>query len=238
MVATGSLEREKEVAADAAAELVRDGMAVGLGTGTTVAYLLPALARRGIRARCVATSPRTEEAARRLGIDVRSFDTIGSLDIAIDGADQIAPDGWLVKGGGGAHTREKIVAAAAERFVVIGDSSKPVGILSGPIPLELLRFGLASTIARLDALGFRTRTAAAETVDRLATVRVRDVPPSPDGGVIADLEVNVAVDDPRQLAELLGAVPGVVEHGLFPPEMVSAVIIGRGDRAVELRLAH
>jgi ribose 5-phosphate isomerase A len=226
MVTTGSLEQEKEAAAAAAAELVQDGMAVGLGTGSTVAYLIPALAARGVRASYVATSPRTEEAARGLGLEVGPFEGIASLHLAIDGADQIAPDGWLVKGGGGAHTREKIVAAAAERFVVIGDSSKPVDALSGRIPLELLQFGLDATFARLGSL-------PAPSV----AVLLRDVPPSPDGGVIADLELVGALDDPRLLAQLLGATPGVVEHGLFPPEMVSSVIIGRGDRAEELHLA-
>ena len=97
-------------------------MVVGLGTGSTVAHLLPALAARGLEIRCVVTSTATEEQARELGIPVEDFDRLDRLDIAIDGADQIAPDGWLVKGGGGAHTREKIVAAAADRFVVIADS--------------------------------------------------------------------------------------------------------------------
>ena len=138
-----SAEGEKQAAAEAAAELVENGMTVGLGTGSTVAFLLPALARRKIDIRCVATSPRTEDAARELGITVEPFGDIERFDIAIDGADQIAPDGWLVKGGGAAHTREKLVEAAADRFVVIADSSKTVDVLRAPIPLELLSFGLA-----------------------------------------------------------------------------------------------
>ena len=145
-------------------------MTVGLGTGSTVAHLLPALARRGLTGiRCVATSVATEEQARELGIPVEEFDRLQRLDIAIDGTDEVTPDGWLIKGGGGAHLREKIVAAAAERFVVIADSSKPVEALRGPVPLELFGFGAASTLARLGA-----------------EVELRDVPPSPDGGVIAD----------------------------------------------------
>ena len=91
----------------------------------------------------MATSPRTEKAATELGLRVEPFDTIDHFDMTIDGADQIAPDGWLVKGGGAAHTREKLVAAAARRFVVIADSTKPVDALSAPIPLELLEYGLA-----------------------------------------------------------------------------------------------
>jgi ribose 5-phosphate isomerase A len=120
-------DTEKRLAAEAAAELVESGMTVGLGTGSTVAHLLPAIARRGLEGiRCVATSVATEEQARELGIPVEDFDSLTRLDIAIDGTDEVTPDGWLIKGGGGAHLREKVVAAAAERFVVIGDSSKPV----------------------------------------------------------------------------------------------------------------
>ncbi len=163
-----TVEDEKRLAAEASAELVEDGMTVGLGTGSTVAYLLPALARRKLDLRCVATSPRTEKAATELGLRVEPFDTIDRFDMTIDGADQIAPDGWLVKGGGAAHTREKLVAIAADRFVVIADSSKPVPALRAPVPLELLEFGLAATLRRL------------------GNVTLRDVPRSPDGGVIAD----------------------------------------------------
>jgi ribose 5-phosphate isomerase A len=202
------LENEKLLAAVAAAALVEDGMSLGLGTGTTVAYLLPALARRNLSIRCVATSPRTELAARELGMTVEPFAT-GHLDMAIDGADQISPQSWLIKGGGAAHTREKLVAAAAARFVVIADSSKLVESLHSPVPLELLAFGLESTL------------------ERLGDVRLRDVPPSPDGGVIADF-VD-ALGDPAELALRFEATPGVIEHGLFPPEMVSAILIGRGD---------
>ncbi len=136
-------DAEKRIAAEAAAELVEDGMTVGLGTGSTVAHLLPAIAARGLSGiRCVATSVATEQQARELGIPVEEFSQLERLDIAIDGTDQVTPDGWLIKGGGGAHLREKIVAAAAERFIVIADSSKPVESLSAPVPLELFAFGL------------------------------------------------------------------------------------------------
>jgi ribose 5-phosphate isomerase A len=204
-------DTEKRLAAEAAAELVEDGMTVGLGTGSTVAHLLPALARRGVRGiRCVATSVATEQQARELGIPVEPFDSLRKLDVAIDGADEVALDGWLIKGGGGAHLREKIVAAAAERFVVIADSSKPVGALHGPVPLELFSFGAASTLARLgDEVG------------------LRDAPPSPDGGAIADYRGPIG--DPAALAARLEADPGVAAHGLFPPTMVSELLIGRGD---------
>src|SRR6516162_6807295 len=131
-----NVEREKRLAAEAAAQLVEDGMIVGLGTGSTVAYLLSALAVRGLNLRCVATSPATEHIARELGITVEPFRGPGALarlDITIDGADQVAPSGWLVKGGGAAHTREKAVAAAADRFVVIVSSNKLVERLVPPV---------------------------------------------------------------------------------------------------------
>jgi ribose 5-phosphate isomerase A len=201
---------EKRLAAEAAADLIEDGMTVGLGTGSTVAELLPAIAQRDLTAiRCVATSVATEEQARGLGIPVEEFSQLERLDIAIDGTDQVTPDGWLVKGGGGAHLREKIVAAAAERFIVVADSSKPVDALSAPIPLELFAFGLRGTLARLGP-----------------EVSLRDAPRSPDDGVIADY--GGAVADPAALAAWLDADPGVAAHGLFPPELVSEVLIARG----------
>jgi ribose 5-phosphate isomerase A len=212
------IEREKQVAAEAAADLVGNGMTVGLGTGTTVAFLLPALARRSLDILCAATSPRTERAARELGLKIEDFASIDRFDITIDGADQVAPDGWLVKGGGGAHTREKIIAAAADRFVVIADSSKPVEALHSPIPLELLSFGLRATMRRV------------------APVSLRDVPPSPDGGVIADY--HGPVDDPAALAARLSSTPGVIEHGLFPPEMVATVLVGRGESVDRIDFNH
>lgn len=204
-------DEEKRAAAGAAAELVSDGMAVGLGTGSTVERLLPAIARRGLAGiRCVATSVATEEQARALGIPVEEFGELERLDIAIDGADQVTPDGWLIKGGGGAHLREKVVAAAAERFVVIADSSKPVEALAPPVPLELFAFGLRATLARLGP-----------------EVELRDVPPSPDGGPIADYRGEIG--DPAALAARLDADPGIAAHGLFPPELVSELIVARGN---------
>jgi ribose 5-phosphate isomerase A len=203
---------EKRLAAEAAAELVESGMTIGLGTGSTVAHLLPAIARRGLgEIRCVATSVATEDQARSLGIPVEEFSTLRRLDIAIDGTDEVTPDGWLIKGGGAAHLREKIVAAAADRFVVVGDSSKPVAALRGPVPLELFTFGLASTLERLGP-----------------EVELRDVPPSPDGGTIADYR-GPSLDDPATLAARLEADPGLAAHGLFPPAMTHDLIICRGS---------
>jgi ribose 5-phosphate isomerase A len=211
------VEARKRIAAEASAELVEPGMCVGLGTGSTVAHLLPALARRsppGVR--YVATSVATAEQARALGLPVEPFEGASAparLDLAIDGADQIDDRWWVVKGGGGAHTREKIVAAAADRFVVIVTAEKLVPAVGPPVPLELLPFGLAGT---LRALG---------------EARLRDgAAPSPDGGVLADFWGPI--DDPAALSERLAAVPGIVEHGLFAPSLISTVIVGERDGAV------
>ena len=201
---------EKRAVAQAAAELVHDGARVGLGTGSTVAELLPALAARRLDIRCVATSVATEQLARELGLPIESLDALGGLDIAIDGADQVAPDRWLVKGGGAAHTREKIVAAAATRFVVIASSDKLVDRLHAPIPLELLRFGAESTL------------------ELVGPAALRDVPPSPDGNLIADY--LGPVHDPAVLAARLSATPGVVEHGLFPPDLVTDILVAHGPQ--------
>jgi len=217
LVPKGARETEKYLAARAAAELVEDGMIVGLGTGTTVAYLLPALASRKLSVRCVATSPRTQEVASALGLHVERF-IMDRLDLAIDGADQISPEGWLVKGGGGAHTREKLVAIAAERFVVIVDSTKVVPALHAPVPLELIAFGIESTMARLGA------------------ARRREVPPTPNGGIIVDFLGEVG--DPATLAVMLQATPGVVSHGLFPPEMVSTIFAGSGGSVQRTDYPH
>jgi ribose 5-phosphate isomerase A len=199
---------EKRAAAEAAVALIEDGNRVGLGTGSTVAPMLPALAARGLRLRCVATSVATEVAARALGLPVEPFEQLDRLDIAIDGADQIDPQGWLVKGGGGAHTREKIVAAAADRFVVIASGDKVVDALAPPVPLELLAFGIPAT---LRALG---------------EAELRHIPLSPDGGAIADYRGELG--DPAALAARLAATPGVVDHGLFEPALVADVLIARG----------
>ena len=202
------LEAEKRLAATAAAGLVEESMTVGLGTGSTVAHLLSALARRRLDIRCVATSPATARAAARLGLLVESF-TSARLDIAIDGADQIDPAGWLMKGGGGAQTREKLVATAADVFVVIADSTKTVPVLRPPVPVEVLSFGVEATLARI------------------GRVLRRDTPPTPDGGILVD--ILDGFDDPATLAAQLDATPGVVGHGLFPPDLVHTVFVARGN---------
>jgi ribose 5-phosphate isomerase A len=205
-----AVERQKRAAAHAAADMVAAGARVGLGTGTTVAYLLPALAARGLHGlRCVATSPATERAARALGLAVVELDALDALDIAIDGADQIDPRGWLIKGRGAAHTREKIVAAAARRFVVIASAEKTVSELAPPVPVEILPFGSHTTL------------------DAIAPTRLRNAPLSPDGNLIADYLGAVA--DPQRVSSWLSGAPGVIEHGLFAPSLVSDILIAHDD---------
>src|ERR1700744_374270 len=176
-------------AAEAAAQLVEPGMRVGLGTGRTVARLLPALAARALDGvRCVATSPETEQVASGLGLAVEPFSALDRLDIAIDGADQVAADWWTVKGGHGAHLREKIVAAAADQFVVIVSEDKLVHAVHAPVPLELDAFGLQSTL------------------HTVGTVTVRaGAPTTPEGGVIADY--TGPLEDPVAVAAWLDEIP-------------------------------
>jgi ribose 5-phosphate isomerase A len=211
---TDPRDRAKELAARAGAMLVRDGMRVGLGTGSTVAHLLPLLPGCARDVVFVATSPQTELRALELGLDVRPFETFDRLDLALDGADQVAPSGWLVKGGGGAHTREKVVAAAAARFVVLVSADKLVEALAPRIPLELLAFGLQATLRAL------------------APTQLRDAAPTPDAGLLADYAGPVV--DPGRLAARLSSVPGVIAHGLFAPELVSEILVA--DAATIRRL--
>lgn len=214
---TAASDREKQLVAEAAAGLIENGMRVGIGTGTTVARLLPLLPGRARDVVYIATSPQTERAALDLGLNVQPFTTLDRLDLALDGADQVAPTGWLVKGGGRAHTREKVVAAAAERFAVLVSADKLVPTLTPPIPLELLAFGLQATL-RL-----------------LAPTQLREGPLSPDGGLIADYRGSIT--DPARLASRLSNTPGVVEHGLFPPQLVSEVLVASGANVRRLRPA-
>jgi ribose 5-phosphate isomerase A len=190
-------------------------MTVGLGSGSTVACLVEVLAQARPDACFVAASPATAAAAQQHRLPLFTLDAVGDLDLAIDGADQIDPSGWLIKGGGAAHTREKIIAAAARRFIVIGSSDKLVDRLRPPLPLELLAFAPATTMAAIGSTHLRTNT-----------------PASPDGGAIADY--HGPIDDPSQLARRLDQQPGVIAHGLFPPAMVDLVLVGGDFGRVEM----
>jgi ribose 5-phosphate isomerase A len=214
-------DAQMTAAARAAAALVPDGSIVGLGTGSTVAHLLPVLAERAAGHTFVATSASTEQLAGELGIPIERFDHIAHLDVAIDGADEITPDGWLIKGGGGAHVREKIVAANSSRFVVIGSARKEVAQLGRAVPVEVLAFGAAATLQDLRRFG--------EVVLRSPEVTL-------NGGLVAD--VHARLSDPRTLSDQLDSLPGVLGHGLFGPELVDDIIVGREDGVVHRVVEH
>jgi ribose 5-phosphate isomerase A len=199
----------KRAAAFAAADLVRDGTTVGFGTGSTFAYVLERLAERvrgGLRVRGVATSRATTELAGRLGIDVVALDDVQRLDLAIDGADEVDPRKDLIKGGGGAHLRERLVAIAAAELVVIVDESKLVPVLGRafPLPVEVVPFGWQHTARRVAATGceVRRRERSGAPVD------------TDNGNVLLDCRYP-GIPDPAGLQRTLDAVPGVVDHGLF-----------------------
>jgi len=201
----------KQRAGFKAAELVEDGMRVGLGTGTTAYWLVERLAARvrdeGLRVRCVPTSRRTEEQARASGLTLVTLGEVGELDIAIDGADEIGPGLALIKGGGGALLREKLVAAAARRFVVIADKAKRVETLGRfPLPVEVVQFGWEVTARRVSGV------VNVEPVLR----RDRDGEPfvTDNGNFILDFRCG-EIHDPARLERELKSLTGVVESGLF-----------------------
>ena len=203
-----------------AAELVEDGMRVGLGTGTTAYWLVERLAARvreeGLRVRCVPTSRRTEEQARSLGLPLVTLGEAGELDIAIDGADEIGPGLALIKGGGGALLREKLVAAAARRFVVIADRAKRVEVLGRfPLPVEVVQFGWELTARRV-----------AGVVNVEPALR-RDADGEPfvtdNGNFIIDCRCG-EIPDPVRTERELKSLVGVVESGLFVNMAESAVL--------------
>src|SRR3984893_2827849 len=220
------VDAAKRAAGEAAAGLIGDGERVGLGTGTTAYWFIVALAARvrdGLKVSGVATSDATERLAAGLGIPLADLDA-GGLDVAVDGADVVDPDLRLIKGGGGAMVREKIVAAAAQRFVVVIDDSKLRDVLGGPIPAEVLSFGVRHTLALLDATGgrFRLRSDGGG-----GDVR------SDNGNLLVDGDY-ARIDDPEGLAAQLDAIPGVLGHGLFLG-MADLVVVGLADGHVEQR---
>ena len=210
----------KEAAGRQAADYVLDGMRVGLGTGSTVHWTIVALGERAPDIVCTATSVQTHELATSLGLRVVSPDEIGALDIAIDGADEVDPHFNLTKGGGAAHTREKIVASMSPRFIVVVDESKLVPAL-GPFgtPLEVLDFAPGVVAAAVERLGSGP----------LSTRERR----SDNGNLVMDAHFD-AIADPAAMAAALAAVPGIVEHGIFPASMVERVVVAGLDGVREL----
>ena len=228
------IDKAKFAAAKRATDYVEDGMRVGLGTGSTAAWLVRCLGEMvedGLRIKGVPTSTRTAELAREVGIEVISLDEAKWLDITIDGADEYDGNLNLIKGGGGALLQEKIVATASDQMIVIADAGKAVEALGAfPLPIEVIPFGwqttktlVEETLIGLDVLG------------RTSTLRLNGDSPyvTDEGNYIIDLHLN-RIGNARQLALVLNQVPGVVENGLFI-DICDAVIVGHGDGRVEVR---
>jgi len=216
----------KKMAADKAVDYIEDGMVVGLGTGSTAYWAIHAIAQKiqqGLSIRAVASSEGSEQLALQLGIPIVPFSDIDGIDITIDGADEVDPRLNLIKGGGGALLREKILAANSRRFIVIVDESKRVELLGRfPLPVEIVPFAPNLTINKLKQLGCKP-------VLRMAGDKqfVTD-----NGNLIADCQFNT-IAEPAQVHEQLSLIPGVVEHGLFR-QMASAVVVGYNDGTVKV----
>jgi ribose 5-phosphate isomerase A len=227
-------EAQKRAAAARAVEFVRPGMRLGLGTGSTAKHfveLLGARVRAGLDVVAVPTSRATQADAQRCGITLTTLEETPQLDLTVDGADEIAPDLSLIKGGGGALLREKIVAAASARMIVIADQSKWVDRLGRfPLPIEVAPFGLAATLRKIEA--------ALAACAASGPLKLR---PGPDGHAfvtdgghwIVDAELG-RIDDPRALAHALCTIPGVMEHGLFIGLAQTAIVAGpEGVKLIE-----
>jgi ribose 5-phosphate isomerase A len=210
-----TLDEQKRRTGEAAAALVENGMTVGLGTGSTAAFLITALGARAkaerLTLRCVATSRATEIAAEAVGLPLFDLNEAGPIDVTIDGADEVAPGLALIKGGGAALLREKLVWEASRRKVVIADSAKVVGTLGAfPLPVEVVAFGHLTTRARMAAV------LADCGIPAEPRLRMKDAAPmrTDNGNLIYDIPCGLIPDAPR-LAEALKAATGVVDHGLF-----------------------
>jgi ribose 5-phosphate isomerase A len=228
------IEAQKRAAAARAVELVQPGMRLGLGTGSTAKHFVDLLAERvrsGLDVVAVPTSEATRAQAERLGITLTTLDATPALDLTIDGADEIAPDLTLIKGGGGALLREKIVAAASAKMLVIADQSKWVATLGRfPLPVEIAPFGAAATRHAVEA----TTAAAGCPGPALLRKAPNGHPFVTDGGHwLLDAQLQ-RIPDPQALAARLAAVPGVMEHGLFIGLARTAIVAGPdGVRLIE-----
>ncbi len=231
-----TLEDRKRAASARAIEFVQDGMRVGLGTGSTARHfieMLGARVRDGLAVVAVPTSEATRAHAAGLGIPLSTLDATGELDLAVDGADEIAPDLTAIKGGGGALLWEKIVAAASARMIVIADDTKWVPVLGRfPLPIEVASFGQAATPRAREAA-----TAAAGCPGPAVLRRTQEGHPFVTDGGHHLLDASLGrIPDPAALAARLAAIPGVVEHGLFIGLVTAAIIAGpEGVRIVEAK---
>jgi len=223
-------EEEKKNAARASLRFVRDGDVVGLGTGSTAAHAVRFLAERvrtGLRIRGIPTSSHTGDLAKATGIPLTTLDEVQQIDVTIDGADEFDPQLNLIKGGGGALLREKIVASASRLEVIIADSSKQVQVLGKfPLPVEVIPFAQALVMRKIEALGARVELR-----------QLADGKPfiTDSGNHILDCHFG-QIPDPPALARKLEVMPGIVEHGLFIG-MASIVLLAKGAEVQELRRA-
>lgn len=229
------IDKAKFVAAKRAAEFVESGMRVGLGTGSTAAWLVRCLGEmvreEGLKIKGIPTSTRTAELARDVGIDVISLDEARWLDLTIDGADEVDSELNLIKGGGGALLQEKIVATASDQMIVIADAGKQVGTLgSFPLPVEVIPFGWQTTQALIEET-----LISMDVLGRNSSLRMNGQVPfiTDEGNHILDLHLN-RIGNARQLALVLNQMPGVVENGLFI-DICDVVITGYGDGRVDVR---
>lgn len=218
-------DEQKKMAAEAAMPHIESGMRLGLGTGSTATYFIQALGEAvaaGLNVVGVPTSRATEKLARSLNIPLTSLDEIPRLDITVDGADEIGPELALVKGGGGALLREKIVAAASDRMIVIADQSKYVNCLGAyPLPIEVIEFGLGATEAALRAAAGEIGLDGEISVRKAGDGEFR----TDSGNLLLDASFS-RIPDPQALADRLNCIPGIVEHGLFLNMASMALIAG------------
>jgi ribose 5-phosphate isomerase A len=220
-------DQEKEAAARASLRFVKDGQVVGLGTGSTAAYFIRLLGeqvKNGLRIRGIPSSDRSREQAASLGIPLTTLDECPEIDVTVDGADEVDPQLRLIKGGGGALLREKIVASATKQLVIVADATKRVPVLGRfPLPVEVIKFAEAVVVKKIEALG--------------ADVMLREADGKPyltdENNHILDCRFG-QISDADGLARQLSDMPGVVEHGLFIG-MASVVLVANGSEIVELR---
>ena len=229
------IDKAKFVAAKRACDYVQSGMKVGLGTGSTAAWMVRCLAERireeGLKIVGVPTSTRTAELARHVGVPITSLDVAKWLDVSIDGADEFDPDLALIKGGGAALLQEKIVATASDRMIVITDAAKEVATLGAfPLPVEVIPFGWQTTKALIEEL-----IVGMDVMNREVSLRMNGDRPllTDENNYIVDLHLK-HIGNPRQLALVLNQIPGVVENGLFI-DICDVVVIGHADGRVHVR---